>query len=104
MTIAAADVGQAQAVALADYQACVTSKTQQFRRSDLSGDKPEIIIYAAEYTCSSERAELIEKTKMFVHARHPDLTLGSLGKVTALFVEGKDSELEQQLVAELGER
>jgi hypothetical protein len=102
--VAAVDVAQAQRKALETYQACVSEKAKDFRRSDLSGDEPMIVVYAAAYTCSGERAGLVEKTKNFLHSRHPDLTAGSLGKVTAMFIEKQDSELEQQLVTELGQK
>ncbi|MFL6765720.1 MAG: hypothetical protein ACJ8FO_11050 [Sphingomicrobium sp.] len=102
--VAAADVAQAQKAALETYQTCVSKNAKDFRRSDLSGDQLVIVVYAAAYTCSGERAGLIQKTKLFLHSRHPDLTAGSLGKVTAMFIEKQDSELEQQLVTELGQR
>ena len=101
--VATAGVGQAQKAALDSYQACVRKNAKAFRASDLSGDPAVIVVYAAAYTCSAQRANLIEKTKVFLHSRHPDLTAGSLGKVTAMFIENKDSELEQQLVTELGQ-
>jgi hypothetical protein len=102
--VAAADVGQAQKAALDTYQACVGKNAKAFRASDLSGDPAVIVVYAAAYTCSSQRADLIEKTKLFLHGRHPDLTPGSLGKVTAMFIENKDVELEKQLVTELDQK
>jgi hypothetical protein len=102
--IAAADIVIVQKAALDHYQACVTRNANDFRRADLAGDEPIIVIYAAAYTCSTERADLIEKTKLFLHTRHPDLPAGSLGKVTAMFIEKQDSQLEQSLVAELGKK
>jgi hypothetical protein len=102
--IAAADVAQAQKAALDTYQTCVRTNAKAFRESDLSGDPAVIVVYAAAYTCSVERAELIEKIKLFLHSRNSALPLGSLGKVTAMFIEGMDSELEQQLVIELGQK
>lgn len=99
-----ADVGRVQQSSLDTYQACVRKNAKTFRASDLTGDPPVIVVYAAAYTCSAERSDLIEKTKVFLHNRHPDLTSGSLGKATAMFIENKDSELEQQLVAELGHK
>ena len=102
--LAAADVGQAQKAAFETYEACVRKNAKAFRGSDLSGDPAVIVIYAAAYTCSAQRADLIEKTKLFLHGRHPELTPGSLGKVTAMFIENKDAELEKQLVTELQQK
>ena len=102
--VAATDVGQAQKTALDTYQTCVSKNAKDFRKTDLSGDQPVIVVYAAAYTCSGERADLVEKTKRFLHNRHPDLTAGSLGKVTAMFIEKQDAELEQRLVTELGKK
>ena len=100
--VAAADSGPAQKAALDAYQTCVTKNARDFRKSDLSGDQPVVVVYAAAYTCSTQRVELIEKTKQFLRSRHPDLSAGSLGKVTAMFIEKQDAELEQQVVSELG--
>ena len=102
--IAATDIIRVQKAALDTYQACVTSNAKDFRQADLSGDDPIIVVYAAAYTCSLERAELVEKTKLFLRTRHPDLPNGSLGKVTAMFIEKQDSRLEQALVSELGKK
>jgi len=102
--IAATDIVMTQKAALDTYQACVTRNAKDFRRADLSGDEPIIVVYAAAYTCSTERADLVEKTKLFLHTRHPDLPTGSLGKVTAMFIEKQDSQLEQALVSELGQK
>ena len=100
--LAAADAGAAQNMALDTYRACVTKNANDFRKSDLSDDQPVIVVYAAAFRCGTQRADLIEKTKQFLHARHPDLSPGGLGKVTAMFIEKQDPELEQQLVSELG--
>ena len=102
--IAATDIVVVQKAALDRYQACVTRNAKEFRQADLSADDPIIVVYAAAYTCSIERADLIEKTKLFLRTRHADLPVGSLGKVTAMFIEKQDSQLEQALVAELGKK
>ena len=102
--ITAAEVAQGQNTALETYQSCVSLNAKNFRKSDLSGDKLIIVVYAAAYTCSGERADLIGKTKLFLHNRHPHLTAGSLGKVTAMFIEKQDSELEVRIVSELGKK
>jgi hypothetical protein len=102
--VSAADVAQAQRTALEGYQTCVSDNAKKFRQTDLSGDQPVIVVYAAAYTCSGQRSDLIEKTKVFLHTRHPDLTAGSLGKVTAMFIEKQDSELEARVVEELGKK
>jgi len=99
--VTAADVASVQKAALDVYQSCVSKNAKEFRKSDLSGDQPVIVVYAAAYTCSTQRADLVEKTKQFLHARHPNLSTGSLGKVTAMFLEKQDVELKQQLVSEL---
>jgi len=102
--IAASNIVLVQKAALDNYQTCVTRNAKEFLKADLSGDDPIIIVYAAAYTCSTERADLIEKTKLFLHTRHPDLPTGSLGKVTAMFIEKQDSQMELALVAELGKK
>jgi hypothetical protein len=99
--VAAADIVVAQRAALDGYQACVSKNAKEFHKTDLSGEDPIIVVYAAAYTCSAERSDLVEKTKQFLRARHPDLPKGSLGKVTAMFIEKQDSAMEQALVAEL---
>jgi hypothetical protein len=102
--VAAADAGQAQRAALETYQTCVEKNAKAFRASDLSVDPASIVIYAAAYACSAQKADLVEKTKLFLRARRPDLTPGSLAKVTAMFIENADSELEKQLLAALEQK
>jgi hypothetical protein len=100
--LAAADAGSAQNIALDTYRTCVTKNADGFRKSDLTDDQPVIVVDAAAYTRSTQRADLIGKAKQFSHARHPDLSPAGLGKITAMFIEKQDSKLEQQLVLELG--
>jgi len=97
--LAAEAAGSAQNMALDTYRTCITQNANGFRKSDLSDDQPDIAVYAEAHM---RRADSIEKTKQFPHARHPDLSPGGLGKVTAMFIEMQDPELEQQLVSELG--
>ena len=97
--IASANIADAQRKSVQTYQSCVLKNAAEFHRSDLSGDTPEIVAYAAAYTCSKERSDLVEKTKAFVRERHPEMGPGSVGKVTAIFMEKGDMSLDQEVKA-----
>jgi hypothetical protein len=98
--MAAANVAEAQRLSLDIYQSCVLTKATEFRHSDLSGDPPSIVAYAAGVTCDSERSDLLEKTKAFLRERHPELKTGGIGKLIALFIAKQEAELEKQVEAQ----
>jgi hypothetical protein len=103
IALVGADSAAIQQQAADAYRNCVAAKATEFRKSDLSGDTPEIAVKAAAIACSGERAALIEATKAFLSERHPDLTPGSLGKVGALFIETQDRQVVESLGAHQAE-
>lgn len=96
------DPASEQRTTLESYRACVLSKAVSFKKTDLSGDDPVIIGYAANYSCSDKRYVMVQATLQFLKSRHPELGEGALGKITAMFVEQQDVRLEKDVAATLG--
>lgn len=97
LALAVAQAGAAPTAARDAYRTCVLGRARSFHATDLSGDPPQIVGYAAIYSCSRERFAFVQATETFMRTRHSDLGPGSLAKVVAIFVEQTDVGLEDEI-------